>query len=395
MPRNRVIYQSEGLYASKEANSTGSGDHSQLKRVQSANYSFNIARQDVNQYGELARIDSIVLESPTVSLDFSYYLTDGENEKALGFYVSSPTGTGVAGVTAFNSLSQFPSGQLRDGSGQNFYILTTDEGDDLNSEATITSMTGKSAIGIGNAYLTDYSVELAVGSIPTVSVSFEGSNMNAFNILSLTGAGFTGIGGANVGIVQESGTTLGNNVFFKLPQSKKTGSAPNTDFISALRPGDVTISFGNFTGSGLISNLNDLHVQSASMSLPLGRTPIERLNSKFAFVRAVDFPVVSTLTVNGVQSDAGPSGSLLQYVDSNPKQDITITIKKPGATTTGASDIAVQYFFKQAQLDSASVSSSIGSNKTVDFTFTTQIGGVNDTTNGIQMRGVHSGSVFS
>lgn len=394
MPRNRVIYQSEGLYASKEANSTGSGDHSQLKRVQSANYSFNIARQDINQYGELARIDSIVLESPTVSLDFSYYLTDGENEKALGFYVSSPTGTGAAGVTLFNALSQFPSGQLRDGSGQNFYILTTDEGDDLNSEATIALMSGKSVIGIGNAYLTDYSVELAVGSIPTVSVSFEGSNMNAFNIDRLTGAGYTGIGGANVGIVQESGTTLGNNAFFKLPQSKKTGNAPNTDFISALRPGDVTISFGSFTGSGLISNINDLHVQSASMSLPLGRTPIERLNSKFAFVRAVDFPVVSTLTVNGVQSEAGPSGSLLQFVENNPKQDITITIKKPGALTTGNSDIAAQYFFKQAQLDSASVSSSIGSNKTVDFTFTTQIGGANDTANGIQMRAVHSGNVF-
>ncbi len=177
MARNRVIYQSEGLYVSKAANSTGSGDHFQLKRVQSANYNFNIARQDVNQYGELARIDSIVLESPTVSLDFTYYLTDGENEKALGFYVQSPTGTGAGGAVLSNSASQFPSGQLRDASGINFYILTTDEGDDLNSETTIASLTGKSVIGIGNAYLTDYTVDLAVGSIPTVSVSLEGQNI--------------------------------------------------------------------------------------------------------------------------------------------------------------------------------------------------------------------------
>ena len=82
MARNRVIYQSEALYVSKNINSTGSGDHRQLARVQSANYNFNIARQDVNQFGQLARIDALVLKSPTVALDFSYYPPDGFNERA-------------------------------------------------------------------------------------------------------------------------------------------------------------------------------------------------------------------------------------------------------------------------------------------------------------------------
>ena len=70
MARNRVIYQSEALYVSKNVNSTGSSEHRQLTRVQSANYNFEIARQDVNQFGQLARIDALVLTSPTVSLDF-------------------------------------------------------------------------------------------------------------------------------------------------------------------------------------------------------------------------------------------------------------------------------------------------------------------------------------
>ena len=82
MSRNRVIYQSEGLYVSKDASVTGAADHEQLSRVQSANYSFTINRQDVNQFGDLARIDSLVLDAPTVSLDFSYYLTDGFNERS-------------------------------------------------------------------------------------------------------------------------------------------------------------------------------------------------------------------------------------------------------------------------------------------------------------------------
>jgi hypothetical protein len=71
MARNRVIYQSEALYISKNVNSTDSGDHRQLTRVQNANYNFSIDRQDVNLFGLLARIDALVLKSPTVSLDFS------------------------------------------------------------------------------------------------------------------------------------------------------------------------------------------------------------------------------------------------------------------------------------------------------------------------------------
>lgn len=40
MPRNRVIYQSEGLYVSKATHSTEASDHYQLDRIQSMNYAF-------------------------------------------------------------------------------------------------------------------------------------------------------------------------------------------------------------------------------------------------------------------------------------------------------------------------------------------------------------------
>jgi hypothetical protein len=165
MARNRVIYQSEAIYASKNATSTGTGDHESLERVQSANYSFNISRQDVNQFGQLGKVGSMVLEAPTVSMDTSYLLTDGFNERALGFYVQ----TGTAGS------GSFISGHLNDGSGRNFYIKTVGEG----SDAVGCSATADDVIGIGNAYLTDYTLDLAVGSLPTVSVSFEAANINA------------------------------------------------------------------------------------------------------------------------------------------------------------------------------------------------------------------------
>ena len=91
MPRNRIIYQSEAVYAGPSPATgfhfgtfaPGIGGNSndlnnatnlvnQIQRVQTANYSFNVDRTDVNQFGQLAAIDRVILTSPTVSLDFSY-----------------------------------------------------------------------------------------------------------------------------------------------------------------------------------------------------------------------------------------------------------------------------------------------------------------------------------
>ena len=144
MARNRVIYQSEGLFVSSGASSFEANEHAQLRRVQSANYSYTINRQDVNQYGQLARIDSLVLDPPTVSVDFSYYLTDGFNERALGFYVQTGlglTGAGPDGAVGFPGVGagNFASGHLGEGSGLNVFIVTSPENDDLNIGGAITS----------------------------------------------------------------------------------------------------------------------------------------------------------------------------------------------------------------------------------------------------------------
>jgi hypothetical protein len=122
MARNRVIYQSEAIFVNKEAGLTGG--YKQMERVQSANYSFTINRQDVNQYGQLGKLDSIILDAPTVSADISYYVTDGYTERVLGFYVSQ-----AASATTLAS-GGFASGAMVDESGRNIIIVTTPEGTD-------------------------------------------------------------------------------------------------------------------------------------------------------------------------------------------------------------------------------------------------------------------------
>ena len=50
MARKRVIYQSEALFVAPTG-ATAAANVAQLRRVQSANYSFDVARTDINQFG--------------------------------------------------------------------------------------------------------------------------------------------------------------------------------------------------------------------------------------------------------------------------------------------------------------------------------------------------------
>jgi len=379
MARNRVIYQSEALYVSKNINSTVSGDHRQLARVQSANYNFNIARQDVNQFGQLARIDALVLKSPTVALDFSYYLTDGFNERALGFFIQS----GALGE------GNFSSGQMGSSSGQNFFIVTTSEGSDLNYEtgsaAAPGGLSGKGVIALGNGFLTNYSVDASVGNLATTKVTIE-----ALNMMSTTYSGTGAIAGMQTPAIDPTAGTA-KTAMITLP-TPTTGTSSDSSIPSALRPGDITLDFGTYTGttsSGAnpMSNVSmagsdSMNVQSVSLSLPLKRTPIERLGSRFAFARVVDFPILAKLDVKAIVNEVS-ARNLANMLDDSTERDITLTIKNHKDTSKNA----MIFKFKGSRLSSESYSSSIGANKSVDLSFETQIGGPNDTLHGIFVSG--------
>jgi len=416
MAKNRVIYQSDALFVSKGVDSTGASEHAQLRRVQSANYSFNVARQDVNQFGQLSRLEAIILEAPTVSFDASYLLGDGFNEQALGFANGSGLNKG------------FISGQIASTSGQNLYILTAPEGTDANFNTTSTSY---STIGIGNAFLTDYTLDASIGSIPTVSVSFEGTNMNATagvsgTINGISGVGYSGISG--VGIDPTAGTVLSNQSSLKRifdytaptnalqsgrgivfpPASQGTGVLVNgledgdasRSVVTALRPGDISLSFANADGDAIVDLDGEgaAHVQSVSISVPLGRTPIDRLGSRFSFARVVDFPITPTLSVSAIVSDT-QTRALTDIINNDDFIDsITILFKDSDSTLVAGNPSGnlhrAAYKLTKLKLDSEAFSSSIGPNKTVDLSFSLSIGGPEDTVNNVFFSGANTGTVL-
>lgn len=371
MARNRVIYQSEALYVA-DGSAVPTATHAssiikQLHRVQSANYGFTINRQDVNQFGNLARIDQISIEAPTVNLDFSYYLTTGNNETALGFTV----GTSSSAASFISGLVDSSNATNNIGivSGRNFHILTVAEGNDANGSATgIYQNSGVArTIGIGNAYITNYSVEAAVGGLPTVSVTAEGLNVNVIS----------GSSGAVPGIFVEAGT--GSASLFQLP-APVTGSVG----VSALRPGDISV----YLPDGVVAELptgvegspfnnTAAHIQNLSIEIPIGRTTLERLGSRFGFTKVIDFPVEVTVNMSAIVADLKSSGAIETLLNADTTKTLAFVFKLPGANDR------VIYEVRGAKLVSENFSSAIGDNKSVDLSFTTQIGSPQDTTNGV------------
>lgn len=380
MARNRVIYQSEALYVGPTtiAQNHTTSNVSQLQRVQSANYSFNLERQDVNQFGELASIDRVILSAPTVSLDFSYFVANLYNENALGFNIMGSSNSTY--ISCISGILDKTSDE------KNYFIKTVKEGADALSvsphpdadgfdEGVATHLT-QSTIGIGNGFITSYTTEGSVGNFPTASV-----NVEALNMVIQSGAS-----GIYVPSVNPSDGTAVTAYTVVLPAAE---SSPASDSTSVLRPGQITLSMvdnGNVFGSNEFGEMgvlvNDAKIQSYNISFDLGRTPLEKLGSKFAFAREIDFPVTITASIEANVGEL-TTGNLADMIQSDNDYDLFVRLKDPNNSTINA-----DYHIKKAKLDSEEFSSAIGDNKSVTLNFSAQVGGPNQTDIGFFMSGV-------
>jgi hypothetical protein len=416
-----------------------------LNRVQSINYSFNVARQDVNQFGELAAIDQCIVEAPTVSLDTSYYLANFTNEYRLGFFVTqSGKGTTYTNNVATADTADTKSciTNLIDSTNnayqKNYYILTSKEGKDANVSyptgvPLANSGNYESIIGIGNGFLSSYSTEGSVGGMPTVSVSVEGQNMNFVDLpytgntspstagrnmgyrtsaLAPADASLLGLSGATPAVNPVDGTVYDKDVCLPIPTGNASGAWMGT--ISTLRPGDITLTLAKQTGNAIFNtatgvvgengytladkgtqdpdyagaSIEDAHIQSYTISFDLGRSPIQKLGVKYAFARPVDFPVNVSLSLDAIVSDL-TTGSLADIINCDNAFDARISLKDPSCEVS-PKPIVCNYVIKGLKLNSQSFSQSIGDNQTVSLDFSTQIGGPEQKSKGIFMSGYHN-----
>lgn len=460
MARNRVIYQSQALYIAPNSTGyhmqTGNGSDTRsvdayhntnwsgvtgitfvdgdaggiingsvlnrsliepLHRVQSANFNFTINRQDVNEFGKLSRIDSIVMESPTVGLDFNYYITDGGNERKMGFNLPSNfsgyqstigRGAGEVGYTGDGCISGFSavSGLIEDVQGNNYFIVTSKEGTDVQGDTVSSTASDFDIIAIGNGFISDYTIEASVGAIPTASVTVEAFNIRVDDKIS--GALDQGVAeGNNVtgnqvpGIDDVNGQQVNINYNFDGGTLSTTGDYTNgttvaTNDITALRPGDLLLEFldpdgdGTFSydGFSVLSGDGKAHIQSFTVSVPMSRTILGRLGNTFGYARLIDLPLNIDISVSAILSDL-KKNNLFAALDATQKTNFRLTLRRAGSSGEPGAD-ALVIDVKGARLESESYSNAIGDNETVDIAFSTQVGGANDTANGIFMRGSYA-----
>ena len=371
----------------------------QLKRIQSVNYGFTVNRVDINQFGQLSRLDSIVTEQPTVNMDFSYFLIDGENERLLEFNIDGHT----------NSLSGALSPELYQ-AGNNFFLLTVPEARDavagdvrLDTDAGFGPQS-KTVIALGNGFITDYSVDVSVGSIPTANVTLEGMNLQSD--IGETGLNLPAIrltDGSKVSDAWEydadnnqvmhsdwANTCTG---LYSLPEAV-TGYSGCGD-IAALRPGDVVIDLQDASlisvsnsGTNQVPQKGTSHIQSVSLNIPMARTTLQRLGNTFGFSKSLDVPITATMNVSASLSEV-KRGNVADLLCDCGFVDLTVTIFPPecAACNLKTGEPAMLFGFRGCRLESENFSSTIGDNKTVDLTFTVQVGGSDDSRNGVFISG--------
>ena len=371
MAKNRIIYQSQALYAGKPAaNGTYSAEveaadrPKNLQRIQNINYSFDIARTDVNQFGNLANIDRVILESPTVSLDFSYYFADFSNEKTLGFTIMN-SATPQSALT--NMLTRATDER-------NYYVKVVDEGNDavdfaITGTGSTASGFANDVIGIGNGFVSSYTHEAAVGDFPTCSLTVEALNIKFDK----------GTTGNYIPKISPTDGTAESSLKYSLPTAARDRAAVSPSY-SAVRPGDITLS--TLSNGGLGAKISDAKIQSYSLSFDLAREPLQRLGNKFAFAREMTFPVTVSLSVDALVGDFDDA-NLATVISSDNSQDITITLKSGSAAHC-------KFQLKGAKLDGHSYSNSIGDNKSVTMNFSSQIGSSQQTDVGLFMSGAGS-----
>ena len=407
MARNRVIYQSQALFIAPNSTGiqvSGSGVANpqsvvyttgevasgisllyKLDRVQNCNFNFTINRQDINELGQLARIDSIVNDTPTVGLDFSYYVTDGLNERLMGFNFSGKS------LTADNACvdASAISGLMVDTQGNNYYIVTVDEGEDVvNANLSVTS---NSIVAVGNGFITEYSLEASVGSIPTASITVEGFNIKSDVDKKANLDNGTYVLTGSSPAIDYSQTPATRLTGMNRRYAIKTGNlTTGVSTVAALRPGDIILTMPVNDGFTELDDAgNKAHVQSFAFTIPLTRTVLQRLGNVFGFARVLEVPLNMDITISAIVNELQEADIFNELCGSAGKKNFIVTLNQC-ADVGGTVTPKLVYNIRGAILNSESFSTDIGGNQTVDLTYNVQIGGANDTGNGVFMSGSYT-----
>ena len=351
--RTRVISPVLALYAGPfpstgylySSGNSGVNLVNQLQRVQSCTYGATVPRQFVEQYGQTAPLDQVIIDAPKVNLDFSYIVADGSNAYNLGF-VTDATASAFSGLFALTSDDR------------NYFLEVVKDGSDAVNNTDPDST--KICYGIGNGYISSFTAEGAVGRFATESFRVEALNLAVFD-------GTTG-GLATPAIVPASGSRVVGPTF-GLPAAV-SGVAGG---ISAVRPGDIQLSLSQ---PAFGADVTDIKIQSYNLSANMNRQDLLKLGSPFPFTKQFNFPMEVSLSVEA-ELGASVTGDLSSILCNDVNNTLVITLYAPGCPGT-SKPVQVQYTLVGAKLDTQNFTTALHQDARVQLNWKAAIGNGND-----------------
>jgi len=281
---------------------------------------------------------------------------------------------------------------------------------------------GIDVIGIGNCYITDYSISAGVGEFPKASVSYAASNLRH----SCDGSGYGGHSwldnvndvaalltqlnafielqnGQNIGLgsseqrsykagVQNPSLDLANKgVDLTGPKIERHGEeitlGTGIEFnpkmykspVVAIAPGGINVNLKNLNvGGPILSGKNEgtciegsANIQSFNINLPFGREDLYGFESMHAYGRKMKYPQIGSISFSLLAS-AFNSGDFRKIFCEDEDYEIGISLNNHCdyfCSPSSEHEAYVKYIINNARFESYSFSESIGSIATVDCSF--------------------------
>ena len=436
LSRNSIRYNAVGLFLTDSPAAAPSTEKIYFfNRTQQANLAVDIPRQDIQHIGDEDFLDRKIVSEASINLTFDYLLTDGYEENLLGLNIASGnshiTGTLYSGIREDKSA----------------FLVVGDEPFDLLGYAKRPNgYSGTDAIGIGNCFITNYSITAGVGAFAQASVGIAASNAR----YSCIGSGKGGwswpgpVGNLGYALTQLEGyVELEDDAKIKLQQSEaktyfggvpfpslnlpysgieivgadisyqgeneegeevtKTIKNPPTGLVfnplvykspvSAIPPGGINVKVKNIhVGGPIISGSNAgtctkgaANIQSFQLDVPFAREDLRGFSSMHVYGRKMKYPQVGTLSFS-LLSSAFESGNFKEIFCDDEYYNIELNLNNQcdfSCLPSAEHDAFLKFIINNAKLQGYSFSTQIGSFGTVDCSFTFAV----STKNGLFLSG--------
>ena len=323
--------------------------------VRSLSYGFKNVRADSNQVGSQDFYDENIIRHPDVSLKMSYSFSPTfANEEVMGLDYN------------LDAKSKFSIIKDLTESSYNFYLYNhpEQEQDALEYIKNGTSPNGGEIVSIGNAYLTNYSMNFALGSVPSVDVEFDCSNIKIENYSSefIESPAINLESGNNVGV--GSINILDTNYY----EPNKFGGLYNLDRtkVETILPSDINFQMDNLSVGGQKLELSNHRINQFSVSIPIQRSNSYKLGSDYVCSRKLNYPVNATLSISSLVTNL-EAGFISGLVKGDQISNLRII------STDCQKKVTSQFYFEDIKLENVDYQTLVNEQTNYNLEFSFQI----------------------